>query len=380
MPQNDHPEKRQTKRIMALALASFLISAPWLWFSGRFALNSAGDCDVWRQWTVSQYVHHGINPYKISLDILKLNYGEMRGPDRLRLGDFKIYEVHPKMKRDGIPNVLEEFGPPTSTYPPSSLLPIAYTVGFLPRHSVHMVWLLVCLAALCLAWRHLVRHYSICLLYTSDAADEGLGVFFALALIKPSVALPFLIIPLVKRKWITLAIAGLLHGIAWCIMSVLVKASPLELLAQWTEIPRYFLLGAYSIQEFTNRLGLDNTTTGTVIMLGFVGLCALWCWMHRRAESVWHLAFLSFVSVLWTYHERYDFFVLLLPLALCLRNARSAPLLTLAGFALLGLALTDPVYGTDHPASHVLRWTGRLALYALTVRFAFALRTAARRG
>lgn len=404
MPETPPTEKLPIRRFL---IATLIVSLPWLAFSLRYALRSGGDCDVWRQWTVSQYVQEGVNPYGVALDILKLNFGSMHGPDRLRLGEFVIYEVHPRFRTDGVTNFLSNVGPPTATYPPSSLLPIAWTVGRLPPRAVHPVWLLVNLALLAALARAFSRDFDLGLLFAFallliwpptqevfrtlqfvfvatvatlagvrhlDSRPARAGLWFAFALIKPSVALPFLVLPLARGRWKTIAVAGGLHLAALGIMWTLLKTPPWIMLGQWMEISRYMLQGAYSLQEITNRLGFDNSPVGTAIMLLFAAACAAWCAVHRRANRYDLLAFLCFASVLWTYHERYDFFVLLIPLAWALRTGTRPA--TLALFVVLGVALTDPVYSTDHPAAWALRWAGRLSLYALTALFAARLRAA----
>ena len=126
-------------------------------------------------------------------------------------------------------------------------------------------------------------------------------------------------------------------------------------------------------------LTTQNTAAAPALTFGFAGLCALVLWWGRRADPWRQTAFLCYASILWTYHERYDFILMLLPLALQLgrdrhRLAPPAQAASLLAYALLGLALTDWAYLHDTPLTHAIRWAGRLALYGLTLQHAWALR------
>lgn len=122
-------------------------------------------------------------------------------------------------------------------------------------------------------------------------------------------------------------------------------------------------------------MGKDANSTGTAIKLLFAILCTGWCFATRKAPLVWHIAFLAFVSVFWTYHERYDYMILILPLLTMMAVAKpdkSQGLIEL-GFFALALALSDYAYLQDTGPAHVIRWGGRLAEYSLLGYFAIRL-------
>lgn len=393
-----------TRRLLLLAIV--LLCLPWLAFSARHALRAGHDCDIWRQWTVSRYVFAGINPYAISLGILEKNYGKMSGENRRRLKDFVIYEVHPSLDTTGVPNFQPAFGSPTATYPPSSLLMICLLGGWLPAGAVHGAWLgLSALAlfllgrqlrgppdapvagglavcALLLAWPPIhesirtlqfivpVTWFIALMVQHLDRRPNLAALCLAAALIKPSVALPFTLLPLVRGRWTVVGLAGAIHLAATLAMGALVHTPPLDMIRDWLQIPGYMLQGAYSLQEVVNGLGWDNTRAGMVLTLGFAACCAGWAALHRRARPADLAAFLSLASLLWTYHERYDSVLLLLPMLNLLdRLARGRrdpfDLLLASAFVVLGLALTDAVYLQDLPGLRLLRWGGRAALLTL---------------
>ena len=88
--------------------------------------------DVLRQWRTSQYVLSRVNPYPVALAALEAKFG---APKNLR--DLKAYGIprqgpHPDTRRD--------IGPPEATYPPTSALILAFTIGPLRPQMVMIVW------------------------------------------------------------------------------------------------------------------------------------------------------------------------------------------------------------------------------------------------
>ena len=208
------------------------------------------------------------------------------------------------------------------------------------------------------------------------------GLLFSLALFKPHIALPFMLWPFFRGQWRTLMVAGVTQAAGLFAAAWWVRASPLDLVRHWLGISPYMFQGAYTIQEFVLAAGLSGSILVMLVPPAFLLLCAAWTWRHRRACEADAVAFLALVSVFWVYHERYDFIVLLLPIALFLanlpdgRDRAAAPGLT--AFLLVAFALSDFAYLNDQKFPHVLRWTGRLALYGLIAYFAWRLRRAAR--
>ena len=61
----------------------------------------------------------------------------------------------------------------------------------------------------------------------------AMNYFFSLALVKPSLALPFLILPLVRGRWRALAVVAAVHLGATCLLALRVGCPPWDLLRQW---------------------------------------------------------------------------------------------------------------------------------------------------
>jgi hypothetical protein len=403
-------EPASSRRLVRTAVLSILMLAAGLvtGLSVRRGWTAGRNADVDRQWIVAQYVAAGIDPYAVCIHALRHTYGPLDTPGRIRLREVKIYDTSGTTWDPAAVRVLPEFGPPTATYPPSAVWLFSVTLRHIPHEVLHALWaclnaaLLLGLIALstrprlpfallllaALAWpptQDVFVTNQFCFLSllalwlcwrTRPGQDLQAGLWLALALVKPSFALLFVLPLLFQGRWRAVAVAGTLHLAAIFALAHTVQASPLAMLRDWLGTAKYMLQGAYSIQEIINRAGWDNTAAGAACTYGFLGLIALWTWWHRKAAAERLIDFLCVASLTWTYHERYDY-VLLLPLALAVAARPQSAASSLAWkllFVVLGLALTDGVYWSDSSPAWAIRWAGRLALAVMFGVTAWSLR------
>jgi hypothetical protein len=215
---------------------------------------------------------------------------------------------------------------------------------------------------------------TVCLLLAFRCLDRHeylAGAWFALALIKPSMALPFLILLLVRRRWRTIGVAAGLHLAATGVEAIRFGIAPWELLYQWTGVAAYFTQGQFTLQEVVSSLHVADTPAGFVVIGGFVLFAVAWCLVNRAAADVSLIDFLCFVSILWTYHGPYDFVILLVPLARRLVPAAEAvrpgwwleALAAMVLFVCVSVAASPSVYGDEvHLAARLVRHAARLLL------------------
>lgn len=413
LPTNDHLEKPSAERStlpghfgLLLGGVLLLLGLAWLSVSAVQALGSGPHADVWRQWVVGQYLLHGINPYQSALAVLDRACGPVQS---LKLSETRLYQIPPYGEDDRVvqPPWALALGPPEATYPPSASLLLTLLIGWLPQGAVAFCWLVVnglalvgaivllaeryplaskgVWATLCvvgvflLLWPPTQRavgasQFSLpvlcCLLLswrTLEKSQLQSGWWLALALIKPSLALPFLMLPLVRRRWGCLGLALGMHGIATLLMSLWLQCPPWWLPAQWVQVAGYFTQGTYTIQDVLNLLRWENTPQGLALVAAFLLASLGWCWRHRQAGQRWQIELLCFVSLFWTYHGSYDFVLLLPPLLGLVDGALRDPRRGLLRWSLVavcvgvvGLALWPPVYSAEgSPVCHALRWAGR---------------------
>jgi Glycosyltransferase family 87 len=408
---------------LALALASAL-GLYWLALDVVAGLQSGREFDLHRRWVVSQYVRAGINPYPLALAALEPVYGTLGG-GRAKPRVYAIPRL-PSSAIDVAPaarGLLDSSGTPEAVYPPSADLLLSLTLGVLPEDRVHLVGMLVnlfllglCAALLCQSptmrsARDMALTVALLLLWapTRDAVLTGqfsilvtisllcafrnlsrheytAGAWFALALIKPSLALPFLILPLIRGRWRALAVAVGVHVLATGVQAVRFGIAPWDLLRQWAGVAAYFAQGQFTLQEVLSALHLADSAIGFALVAAFILAAAVWCLLNREAADELLIDWLCFVSVLWSYHGPYDFVVLLIPLTRRLvptptsRNRTFFNSWLAAGlFACVSVAASPLVYGDEaHLVARLVRHAARLALFSSTVALALDMRRSAR--
>jgi len=399
---------------VAVALLAGLV---WLGFSAWQALHLGRLADVHRRWVTCQYVRNGVNPYPITLAALEHRYGRPGNRPELPL----IYAIphltpaeagdDPRIPTKALP-LLAAYGPPEAVYPPPAQLLLSLTLGWLPEESIYGVWVIMNLAllaglawlmgrrepgaasrtplavagvvALLLAWPPtqetvFVGQFSllvaVCVLLGFrwlDRHEYAAGALLSLALVKPSLALPFLIVPLVRGRWRALAVVAVSQLAALGVQSYRFGRAPWTLLHQWVETAGYFTQGGqYTLQDLVIRLHLVGTPAALALEVGFVLAAWAWCWWNRNAADALLIDLLCFVSILWTYHEPYDFVIVLVPLVRRLatvpdagRPARAVACLPALGpLVCLALATSRFIFNDEsHVAAKVVRDVARLVL------------------
>lgn len=402
----------------------------WLAFSVEAGLNRRYADDIHRRWVVYQYVLADVDPYPIARVALEKEYGPLA---EVRLGDHKIAKV-PPLSPDELATIAPELatpaalrlvaahGPPESVYPPSANFLLASALGRLPESWINPCWML-CNLALLLAcgWllgtdlasaappggRGTLVPLTLLLLWApvhttlfSSQFALGLtaclvlscrfmpthgflsGLFLSIALIKPSLSLPFLILPLVRLQWRVLATVVFVHGVGTLCQSLQFGVAPWTLLGQWLGVGGYFTQSMYTLQEYVNALHLDNSLLSRALTLGLLAAVLGWAWVNRRAGDAALFDWLCFVSIFWTYHNNYDFVILLVPVARlayrCWPRGGWSTWVGVAGlsaavlsFVCLSLACTILVYNDEAvPLFRAVRWAMRAALIAWTVGLA----------
>lgn len=364
-------------------------------------------CDVCRQWVVTRYAIRGVNPYPVAINALRERYGLLapRGPVHLRdVGIFAIPRTGPH------PDTDPELGPPEATYPPPALM-MLLPIGYIQREALRIGWVILNCALLFVVARELkllaageaallffvglvaiwpataysfeAGQFSLLALSCVLAARRleaahavAAGLLYSLSLVKPSLSLPFLFLPLFDRRVRTLATLAVSQLALFGAMSWLVHASPIAMTRDWLSVAAYFRAGMYTVQDLVNKLRLDGSIWDILIEGGvLLGGAAVAFWLEPRKR----IAFLAVVSCIWTYHSQYDFAVLLIPAALLAASPIDRRwIFNACALAIVGVGLTAPVYFGNGMASKALREASRVSLPALMLGIALASRQAFR--
>jgi hypothetical protein len=394
---------------MRNAFTALLTVGAVAWVVGAFvaASENGRESDIVRQWIVCQYVNAGVNPYPLARDILLAKFGA-GNPGRV-----KVYAIPKDVPVQRAGEVSPELGPPEATYPPPAIGLLALTVGLLlDAQTVLVVWFAVnvaaaggvavgltrmwpvppgggteadnlrlVLAALLLfpaAYSTLVTgQFSLLvlglLLLANDPSRGWLprGVALGVALLKPTVALPFLFLPLVRREWRVLLAAVAIQAAAT--LYVAWQTGELAgMFLDWLTVASFFLQGMYTLQDWLNVVSPRLPWLVPAASLGVLIFCGITLAIARHLPRTRLIAVTAVTSVFWTYHASYDF-VVLLPVLLPLAGWSDAPpgkrwsALGLVLFAVLALALLQVVIGGDDPATKMIRWAARVVVIGLVV-------------
>jgi Glycosyltransferase family 87 len=349
------------------------------------AVRGASFGDFERQWAVCQYIRAGRNPYEVALKIVR--HGEEIG----YVSSSMLMDIRSVPGWREVEDVLPDVQAPDATYPPSAILFLTYTAGLLPAPWAGPTWATINLALLGFLSFRLIRQalpatpgtalpaaltaagfilvwpptqaviYAnqftffamACVLLGLEAVEKSTwraGLWFALALSKPSLTLLFLCYPLIRGRIGIVAIAGAIHVAALLIVSGLVGCPAPQLVKQWLEYASHCLWTMYSIQEILSRLGPYLGRGEGLVRLFLLGSIFLWCWYNRAASKERIIDFLCFANLLWVGHGNYDFALLLLPAMHSLRRLYGEPeasarvrwsaALEIIGFAAIGGGLT----------------------------------------
>jgi len=201
--------------------------------------------------------------------------------------------------------------------------------------------------------------------------DEGnrpilSGLVLGIALIKPTISLPFLIPMLVKRRWKAVTVALLYILSASCVTWWLTGTNPLRMLRQ--------MAGPFSlrsIQDGVDPVALlaklnvkgDAAMRVSAVFVLIMSFALVFAW--RRASMLTLFAIASVTARLWTYHRGYDD---LIGLFLLLALGKSALVcrtnMAAAAFLVMGAALWLParLLGTEVGILILTAWIGCAAV------------------
>ena len=210
-----------------------------------------------------------------------------------------------------------------------------------------------------------VLAFLVAALLLDRAGNDGFsGAMLGMAMIKPTIALPFFLIPLVRGRWASLAVGAAAVGLGTAAVWARTGVSPVEMLQQMTavaeqiEIPK----GEPGPVTWLIGLGLSASAAMKAAMAAFLtpSAAAMWALRRRPVEVLYAVA--AVTAQVWTHHKTYDDVVLLLLVV---------PLVTLALTApqprwLLLLAAVVAVSVLQLGLSHVLPATPRVAFQTIT--------------
>ena len=222
----------------------------------------------------------------------------------------------------------------------------------------------------------LVVAFLVGALVLDEAGNDVLsGVCLAMAMIKPTMTIPFLLIPLVRGRWKTLVTALVLVAASSAIVWVKTGVSTLEMIQQMNALAEQveLLKGEPGPITWLMSIGIKVSLASKLTAIFFFALCALslWALRHRPVGVLYAIA--AVTAQIWTHHKGYDELVVLLmtvPLvSAALTHGKSWGLLAISAAvalanAQLGLSTLIPS-STVRVAVQMVIWMIGLIIYVL---------------
>lgn len=173
--------------------------------------------------------------------------------------------------------------------------------------------------------------------------DTAAGVLMGVALLKPTIAGPFVLVLLVMGRWRALgaciAYGALATGVVWWLTST----DPLEMLLQMLSAGSEYVEDSQGLIGFLVGLGLTAKQVTPVLAIGILvpGFAVLVWFRNRPVIELFAVA--SVVGRLWAYHKAYDNMMLAFLLVALARVAvASRRPLAVAGFLACGATAWAP--------------------------------------
>jgi hypothetical protein len=170
-------------------------------------------------------------------------------------------------------------------------------------------------------------------------------VLLGLALSKPSLAIPFLIPFLFRRRWLTLCTCAMYLIIATLVIWWTSGVDPVTMLGKISGAVHY---SARQGQDPVARAVTSGVDPVWAIRVTAIVVMGMFSWLVYRSP---HLAWIelfagaSVASRLWTYHRSYDDVILVFLLAVLVMKAiRSPDRITVGCFLTTGLSLWLPAH------------------------------------
>ena len=364
------------------------------------SIVTRSDADILRLYNLGHHTLLHINPYPISLNILETFVGPLYGNNRIHLKSTKIYSIQHIINNAGISQKDSQLSYPEATYPPNTLSFLAFSISLLPSSLCFPVMMLINIILIPIFIFAVMSIYkrqspsifglgiavSLLWLPVSDCLIAGqltlliltslllgylflnknkliAGIFWSITLLKPSRGISFLFFLLVRKQFLVFFVAVSINLALALITCFMINENLITLVFQWLNVGGYFLQGAFSLQEIINALMLENSLAGTSITLLFLSIVLLWVYKNRASDDLSILNVFCFTSVLWMYHQRYDYIALLIPFmgSLITPQDRRSKIYQVC-FIILIVTFFDIFYASEDIAGRIARWAGRLSL------------------
>lgn len=191
------------------------------------------------------------------------------------------------------------------------------------------------------------------------------GILLGIAALKPTIAAPFFIIFLVRRRISVLASSAAYLAAAVAVIWAVSGAPPLDMFREMAYGEKIAGMDGYGPVDWLKGMGLGHSlSNGIPAVVGIITGLAITI-AFRRIPLLPLMGMMSVISRLWAYHRHYDNVVLIfLLVALGEQMLRRQDRFSKAVFWMVGLSLWLPAKATEFEIFRVyqmIAWAGGLA-------------------
>jgi hypothetical protein len=380
---------------MLLIIVSILLFATGTAYVIRgtyYMVTSATDFE--KRWIEEHYVFRGKNP----LDIFERHYAELHGNTLPQIGRDNSIDSELGLITFGSYPPWSYFTGAVFTWPPSrtlakwyfglinlmllsSLLIWAYHLGSKDGTLMALFFTSSLLATSSICETFGVGQYGVVVLSALvaslclDRKDRWgfAGLLLGVAMIKVTLAGPFIIPFLIKRRWKALLVMAVYIGIGSIILSFINKTNPIEMLQQMVRAAETYAFEGHNFMIYL--LGeLEVGTGGAIKMLAclVMGAAIILSYLCRSSSMLTQFAIAALASRFWTYHRNYDNLILIfLMMALGVVALRDNNRLALASFFVMGLSLWPPARLTEIEVYRIFQYAAWLGCLSVLVYIEF---------
>lgn len=169
------------------------------------------------------------------------------------------------------------------------------------------------------------------------------GVILGMALLKPTIAGPFLFVLVLRRRWSSIATCLIYLVLASLFTWLMTATSPLEMLGQMMAASKQWTAEGFGPAQYLMHAGLP-APTATILTGAVVAILGCWAlFLARNGTLLGQFAIAAITARFWSYHLFYDDAVLIFALVFFARETLSfRPRTAAVGFILSCVGLWVP--------------------------------------
>lgn len=151
--------------------------------------------------------------------------------------------------------------------------------------------------------------------YLLENKHENLsGIALAISYFKYSLTAPFMLIFLMKRKYKPVIISGIIHIVLTIFSAYWLNENLIVLMFQPLKQAAWLAgEGFADLSALLGRVGIGGSVPNILTVLIF-GSLFIWSLFRKREFRIYDFIFLVYISLIFMYHRRYDYFVMIIPM------------------------------------------------------------------